>query len=249
MKLLVLLTVLAFILPAVLATACTTGDDCPVSCSNGKLEQGGCAGGTCYAMSPMNCPTGKCADATTCEPKAVEQDCADCESWCDSDGTYYEVDVEASRWVPGTLCTAMRCEYYEGVPNSPNCVQQPPSPVPMAPAKAVDKIYGYIYYKNDMGGLVPIKNAKVMFEYTDAQGQRTEDPDDFAWLDANGKFEWRSAKALAPGNTVDLLIYFTDSAGTVRVTAMQGGSRTSGFYMDRGIASNDTALAYYDKEL
>ncbi|MDO8339991.1 MAG: hypothetical protein Q7T16_05020 [Candidatus Burarchaeum sp.] len=204
-----------------------------------------CAAGYICKMSAYK-PIGEPGE---CEAKAVEQDCADCESWCDNDGTYYAVNVQASQWVPGTLCTAMRCKYYEGLPNSPNCVQQPPSPVPVAPAKAVDKIYGYIYYKNDVGGLVPLKNAKVMFEYADAQGQRTEDPNDFAWLDANGKFEWRSAKALAPGNTVDLLIYFTDSAGTVSVTAIQGGGRTSGFYMDRGIASNDTVLAYYDKEL
>ncbi|MFA6035827.1 MAG: hypothetical protein WC759_02620, partial [Candidatus Micrarchaeia archaeon] len=251
MKLAVLLVLLAFALPGIIsATSCNTGDDCPVSCSNGKLEQGGCAGGTCYAMSPMSCPTGKCADATSCEAKVVEQDCADCEPWCGADGTYYAVNVEASEWVPGTLCTAMRCKYYEGVPNSAYCTQPaPPAPQPVQPAKAVDRIYGYIYYKNDLGGLVPVKNAKVMFEYTDAQGVRTEDPNDFAWLGENGKFEWRSAKALAPGNEIDLLIYFTDKAQAVQVTAMQGGSRSSGFYMDRGIPSNDSRLAYYDKEL
>jgi len=86
------------------ARDCSSDDDCPSKCSNGAMEDGYCylAEGKCYLDTPRGCPSGKCADVTTCAPAGTE--CVsnnDCSPMC-SDGLMYNANC-----IDGE-CTATR---------------------------------------------------------------------------------------------------------------------------------------------
>ncbi len=80
------------------------------------------------------------------------------------------------------------------------------------------ELSGQVYYEscNVLGGRktggqsVAVDNIKLKFEYTDSEGNKHSDPNDFVWTDSNSKFTFSSNTMFAAGNKIDILICFED---------------------------------------
>ncbi|MCZ7686480.1 MAG: hypothetical protein M5U28_50080 [Sandaracinaceae bacterium] len=75
------------------------------TCAVGRLTTRACDGaGVCVAAAPMPCPTGMCADASSCTPPCTEGDCA-AGSYCDATTMRCEPLVSAG----GACADAVEC--------------------------------------------------------------------------------------------------------------------------------------------
>jgi|GEM_PF-4513478 len=196
----------------------------------------GCDGSSCAAATA---PTDKCADVQC--PDKCDGNTLKTGGECDSDTgncVYSETD-----------CGDVGCNA-----SSLACNEQ-------ASATFAGRIY-YTEYNgpngviNENGKQVPLRNMKVLFQYTGADSKTPHrDEKKYATVtDSEGKFSWNApAEFMVPGNKIDAVASFQDSGGKLFITTDKldtSGKRVPlEYYIVTGVSPSDPSLLNMETDL